>query len=94
MSALSTGSSRQRLPKTYVLIARLGDASAAGDTPRVGEEDHLQQHRRIVGRSAGLVVVVPVLKDGEIDLVVDEIVHRALEGTRLQLRGQADRYHQ
>jgi hypothetical protein len=70
-----------------------GDVLSAGplDRParyhslRIGEQDHLEQHRRRIGRGAGFVVAVARVEIGQIELMIEQLVQGVLEGTRQQL---------
>ena len=73
-----------------VLSAALLDLPTGGDAPRVGVEDDLEQNGGVVGRGAGLVILVPEVEDGKVDLVVDEIVEGVLEGAGKDLLVEAD----
>jgi hypothetical protein len=73
-----------------VLPAALLDLPAGGDAPGIGVKNDLQEDRRIVGRCAGFVVLVPKVKDGKVNLVVYEIVEGMLEGAGEDLFVEAD----
>ena len=74
-----------------VLAAGALDAAAADDALRVGEQHDLEQHRGRVGGGAGQVVVVARIEAGQIDLVVEQVIQRVLEGAGQQLPLQIDR---
>ena len=77
----------------HVLDAGPRHRARGGDAPRVGKQHHLEQHRRIVGRRTGVVVLEPGRKASEIDLVVDQVVQRVLEGPGQQLPAVGHRDH-
>ena len=59
-----------------MLLARPLDRAAADDPLRVGEEHHLEQHRRRIRRGARRVVLKPRVEVREIELVIEQVVQR------------------
>ena len=74
----------------HVLPTRRLDPTAADDPVGVGDEHHLEQHRRRVGGRARLVVPKPRVEVREIDRVVEQVIHRVLERAGEQLPRQVD----
>ena len=67
------------------------NATAADDPLRGSKQHHLEQHRRRIGRGAGLVIAKARVETGQIDLVIEQVVQRVLESTRQQLPRQINR---
>ena len=84
---MGTGIERQR-HEDDVLPAALLDP-AGDNAPGVGVEDDLQQNGGIVGRGAD-VVGVAIIKEREIELVVDEVVEGIFEGAGKDLLVKGD----
>ncbi|MNZ89918.1 hypothetical protein D3C78_1088600 [compost metagenome] len=69
----------------HMLAAGGFHLAAADDAAAVGQQDDLQQHRRIVGRSAFDIVAVAGVEFGEVQFVVDQIAQGVLEAAGQQL---------
>ena len=77
----------------HVLHTRPRHRARRGDAARVGEQHYLEQYRRIVGRRASAVVLEACSKTIEVNLVVDQVAQRVLEGARQQLPAIRHRDH-
>ena len=66
------------------------DRPTAHDALGVGEEHHLEQHGRRVGRRAGCAVLEARAEVGQIHLVVEQVVQRVLERAGQQLTREVD----
>ena len=73
-----------------VLAARTLDAAAGDDAARVGQQHDLQEHGRRVGTRTDLVVVKARVERAQVDLAVEQVVQRVLEGAGQQLRLEID----
>ena len=74
----------------HVLLAGALDPATAHDALRVGEEHHLQQHRRRIRRRARLVVPKARIERRQIDRVIEQMIQRVLEGAGEQLPREID----
>ena len=63
-----------------MLAARALDASAGDNAARVGQQHDLQEHGRRVGTRTGVVVVEARVERAQVDLAVEQVVQRVLEG--------------
>jgi hypothetical protein len=63
----------------HVVAAGALDSPAAHNALRIGEQHHLQQHRRRVGRRAPQIIVVVCVEVRQIQLVVDQVAQGVLE---------------
>ena len=59
--------------------------AAGGDAFGVGEQDDLQEDRRIVGQPAGVFIAIPWMEYRQVQFVLDQIMHRVFKGAGLQL---------
>ena len=73
-----------------VLPAGLLDLPAGDDAPRVGVEHDLEQNLGIVGCGAGRIIFEAFIEDGEIELMVDQVVQGILESAGQDLFGEMD----
>ena len=73
-----------------MLAARTLDAAAGDDAARVGQQHDLQEHGRRVGTRTDLVVVEARVERAQVDLAVEQVVQRVLEGAGQQLRLEID----
>ena len=73
-----------------VFPAGLLDLPAGDDAPRVGIEHDLQKNPGIVSGGAGLVVAEAGVEQGQVKLVVDEVVQGVFEGAGQNLLGEVD----
>ena len=65
---------------------------AAGDNAlAVGEQHDLEQHRGRIGGGPCFIIPEPGIEAGQIQLVVDKVIQRMLEGTGKQLPLQVNR---
>ena len=69
------------------------DFATAGDASRVGQQHDLEQDGRIVGRAAVLVIVKAMVKDAQVEFVIDQVMDRVLEGSGQDLLIEGDRNH-
>jgi len=74
----------------HVLLAGLLDLPAGDNAPRIGVEHDLQKNPGIVGGGAGLVVAEAGVEQGQVKLVVDEVVQGIFEGAGQNLLGEVD----
>ena len=58
---------------------------AGVDALGVGEQNDLQQDGRIIGQTAGVFVAVFGVEDRQVQLVLDQVVHRVFESAGLEL---------
>jgi len=65
-----------------------GDASAAEQALRIAEQHDLEQHRGRISGGTSLVVAIAGVEVREVELMIDEIAERMLEGSGTQLLGQ------
>jgi hypothetical protein len=65
---------------TVVLTSEAFDATAGNHTARVSQQHDLEQHGGWEGRRTGVVVVEASVEGAEVDLVVEQMVQRVLEG--------------
>ncbi len=75
----------------HVLVAKRLDAPAAGDAPGVGQQHDLEQQRRVVGTAAGVLVAVLVVKDTQVEFLIDQVVQGVFERAGQDLAIEADR---
>ena len=68
-----------------VLAAGALDAAAADNALGVGEQDNLQEHGRRISSSARCIVAEADIEAGEIELVVDQVIHGVFEGAGQEL---------
>lgn len=68
-----------------VLTTGASDAATADNALRVGQQHDLEHHGRRVGAGAGHVVPVAGIETRQIDLAIDPVVQRMLEGAGKQL---------
>ena len=73
--------------KGHLLPARARDGPAADDAPRVGEQHHLEQHRRRIRRGPRIIVAIACIETGQIEIVIKQPIERMLECPRQQLPG-------
>ena len=73
-----------------VLLTALLYRPAGGDAPGVGIEDDLEKDGGIIGGSAGVIITVPIVKDGEIEFVIDQVVQGIFEGAGQDLLVKGD----
>jgi len=64
------------------------DGAAGDDAARIGQQHDLEHHGRGIGARAALIVVEACIEVAQVDLLVQQVVQRVLEGTRQQLRLQ------
>lgn len=86
------GIAGQRLEGDVGLAAPL-HLTAGLDALGVGEQDDLQQDGWIVGQSAGIFVAVLGVEDRQVQLVLDQVVHRVFKGAGLELVLVVDHDH-
>lgn len=67
------------------------DAATADHPVRVGDEDHLEEHRRWIRRRPGLVVPKSRIEAGQIDLAGEEVMDRVFKRPGDQLPTQVNR---
>jgi hypothetical protein len=72
------GISRQR-HEHNVASARFGDAAARDDAAVVAVEYDLEQHLGVIGRSPRRIVVIAMLEDGQVELLLNDLVERKFE---------------
>lgn len=72
----------------HVFLAGPLDPTAADDALRVGEEHHLQQHRRRIRRRPRRVVAKARIEVRQIDRVIEQVVEGVLERPGQQLPRQ------
>lgn len=68
-----------------ILFTGLGDLAACDYAARIGEENDLEEYFGVVGWSAGFIVLEPVVENGEIKLVVDQMIQGVFKGAALDL---------
>src|SRR6185295_6564325 len=78
------GVGRQR-HEDNILLAALRDLPAGSNPSGVGIQNDLQQDGWIISRRTELIIVVASLEYRQVNLLVDEIVERVLEGPRQNL---------
>ena len=71
--------------KGDVLAAGALNGPAADDALAVGLQHDLEQQGRRIGRRARPIIAVALIKAGEIELVVNQVVQRVLKTTRKKL---------
>ena len=73
-----------------VLAAGALDVAAADDALGIGEQDNLQEHRGWIGGGTGCIVAETGIETGQIELVIDQVVHGMFEGAGQKLSLQVD----
>lgn len=74
----------------HVLLARASDSAAAHDAVGVGDQHHLQEHGRRIGRRSGRVIPKACVEVRQVDGVIEEIVDRMLDRAGQQLAPEID----
>ena len=74
-----------------VLATRRLDLPTADHATGVRDEHHREQHGWPIRRGARDIIAKPGVKPGEIEFVLEQVVHSVLEGAGQQLSGQIDR---
>src|SRR5690554_7928898 len=74
----------QRFEDDIGLAAPL-DLPAGGDTAGIGKQNNGQQDSRIVGPTACVLVAITGIKNRQIELVLNQVVHGMFEGAGLKL---------
>ncbi len=59
--------------------------AAGGDALGISEQDDLQENGRIVGQPTGVFIAVLGMKHRQVQLVLDQVVHRVFKGAGLEL---------
>ena len=96
------GRSRFRRPQ-HGLTPAHGTSHRVGEQDRplpaachptgVPEQNHLEKHRWVVGKSSGLIVVVSMFEDRQIDLIVHQVADRVLNRPQHNLILTVNRHH-
>src|SRR5690554_6997179 len=73
----------QRFENNAGLAAPL-DLPTGGDTAGIGKQNNGQQNSRIVGPTACVLVTITGIKNRQIELVLNQIVHGMFEGAGLR----------
>ena len=68
-----------------MLAAGALDVAAADDALGIGEQDNLQKHGGRIGGGTGCIVAETGIETGQIELVVDQVVHGVFEGAGQKL---------